>query len=75
MEQEGGEDAGDIEAGPRRVRGVGGRKEKGHVMERWTWPFILQQVIVLSAWCWVGRVIWSEVRGLMEEAARHEEEA
>lgn len=44
-------------------------------MERWTWTFILQQVIVLGVWCWVGRVIWSEVRGLMEEAARHEEEA
>ena len=75
MEQEGGEDAVDIEAGPRRVRGVGGRKEKGHVMELWTWPFILQQVIVLGVWCWVGRVIWSEVRGLMEEAERHEGEA
>lgn len=44
-------------------------------MELWTWPFILQQVIVLGVWCWVGRVIWHEVRGLMEEAARHEEEA
>ena len=32
-----------------------------------SWPYILQQVIVLGAWCGVVRVIWSEVRGLMEE--------
>lgn len=44
-------------------------------MERWTWPYILQQVIVLGAWCWVVRVIWSEVRGLLEEGEPHEGEA
>ena len=36
-------------------------------MERWTWPYILQQVIILGAWCWVVRVIWSEVRDVMRE--------
>lgn len=44
-------------------------------MERWTWPYIAQQVIVLGAWCWAVRVIWREVRGLMEEAERHEGKA
>jgi hypothetical protein len=41
------------------------------------WPYILQQIVVLGAWCWVVRVIWSEVRGLMEEveeANRYAEE-
>lgn len=31
------------------------------------WPYILQQVIVLGAWCWVVQVIWSEVRGLIHD--------
>lgn len=39
------------------------------------WPYILQQIVVLGAWCWVLRVIWSEVRGLMEEGEPHEREA
>lgn len=41
------------------------------------WPYILQQIVVLGAWCWAVRVIWSEVRGLMEEgkeANRYAEE-
>ena len=37
--------------------------------------FILQQIFVGCAWVWVLRVIWHEVRGLMEEAERHEGEA
>ena len=41
-------------------------------MERWTWPYILQQVIILGAWCWALWVVWREVRGLLEEAERHE---
>ena len=36
-------------------------------MERWTWPYILQQVIILGAWCWALWVVWREVRGLLEE--------
>lgn len=41
------------------------------------WPYILQQIVVLGAWCWVVQVIWSEVRGLweeVEEANRYAEE-
>ena len=41
-------------------------------MERWTWAYILQQVIILGAWCWALWVVWREVRGLLEEAERHE---
>ena len=40
-----------------------------------SWPYILQQISVLCAWCWAVRVIWSEVRGLMEEGEPHEREA
>lgn len=36
-------------------------------MERWTWAYVLQQVIVLLAWGWVLRVLWGEVRGLLKE--------
>lgn len=39
------------------------------------WPYILQQIVVLCAWCWVVQVIWGEVRGLMEEVEAHEREA
>ena len=35
-----------------------------------SWQYILQQVIVLGAWCWVVWVIWHEVRGLMEDLER-----
>ena len=38
------------------------------------WPYILQQISVLCAWGWVLRVIWSEVRGVMEEGEPHERE-
>lgn len=31
-----------------------------------SWPYILQQIVVLCAWCWALRVGWGEVRGLME---------
>ena len=31
------------------------------------WPYILQQIVVLGAWGWLMWVIWSEVRGLLEE--------
>ena len=44
-------------------------------MERWTWTYILQQAVLLGAWCWAVRVIWHEVRGLLEEMERHEGEA
>ena len=47
-------------------------EEGGPVMERWTWPYIAQQVIVLGTWCWVLWVIWHEVRGLLEEMGSHE---
>ncbi len=40
-----------------------------------SWSYILQQVIILGVWCWVLRVIWGEVRGLMEEGEPHEGEA
>ena len=32
-----------------------------------TWPYILQQVVLLGAWCWLMRVVWHEVRGVMRE--------
>ena len=32
-----------------------------------SWSYILQQVLVLCAWCWVVLVIWSEVRGLIHD--------
>ena len=40
-----------------------------------SWPYILQQISVLCAWCWVVRVIRGEVRGLWEEGEPHEREA
>lgn len=30
---------------------------------KWTWPYILQQVVVLGAWGWLMRAVWREVRG------------
>lgn len=32
-------------------------------MERWTWPYIAQQIVLLGAWCWLMRTAWREVRG------------
>jgi len=40
-------------------------------MERWTWPFILQQIVVLLAWCWVVRTAWREVREALEEGTKY----
>ena len=31
------------------------------------WPYILRQIVALCAWCWVVRVIWGEVRGLIHD--------
>lgn len=39
------------------------------------WQYILQQIVVLGAWCWAVWTIWGEIRGLMEEAERHEGKA
>ena len=36
-------------------------------MERWTWAYILQQVVLLGAWGWLVRMVWREVRGLMHD--------
>lgn len=36
-------------------------------MERWTWPYILQQVVLLGAWGWLMWVVWREVREVMRE--------
>ena len=44
-------------------------------MERWTWPYILQQVALLGAWGWLMRMVWREVRELMREDGPHEGEA
>lgn len=35
-----------------------------------SWPYILQQVIILGVWCWVLWVVWREVRGLLEDLER-----
>ena len=45
-----------------------GAEEEGDPVMKW--PYILQQIVVLGAWCWAARVIWSEVRGLMEDLER-----
>lgn len=37
--------------------------------------YILQQIFVGCAWVWVLRVLWGEVRALMEEVEPHEGEA
>lgn len=34
-------------------------------MERWTWPYILQQVVLLGAWGWLMWTVWREVREVM----------
>ena len=36
-------------------------------MERWTWPYILQQVVLLGAWCWLMRMVLREVWEVMRE--------
>lgn len=32
-----------------------------------TWPYILQQVVLLCAWGWLMRAVWREVREVMRE--------
>lgn len=29
------------------------------------WAYILQQVVLLGAWCWLMRTAWREVREVM----------
>lgn len=36
-------------------------------MERWTWAYIAQQIVLLSAWCWLMRMVWREVREILRE--------
>ena len=36
-------------------------------MERWTWPFILQQIVVLLAWGWLMQIAWREIREVLGE--------
>lgn len=36
-------------------------------MERWTWPFILQQIVVLLAWVWLMQIAWREIREVLGE--------
>ena len=31
------------------------------------WAYILQQVVLLGAWCWLMRTAWREVREVMRE--------
>lgn len=40
-------------------------------MAQWTWGYILQQVIVLGAWCWLMRIAWQEIREVLKEGAEH----
>ena len=44
-------------------------------MERWTWAYIAQQVVLLGAWGWLMRTAWREVHELMREDGSHEGEA
>ena len=37
-------------------------------MERWTWAFMLQQVLVGLGLVWALWALWNEMRWLMEEA-------
>ena len=36
-------------------------------MERWMWAYILQQVVLLGAWCWLVRMVWREVQEMMRK--------
>ena len=38
-------------------------------MERWTWPFVLQQVFMGLAWCFAVWAVWREVREIFAEKA------
>ena len=37
-------------------------------MERWTWAFMLQQVLVGLGLAWALRALWGEVRWIWREA-------
>lgn len=39
---------------------------------KWTWLYILQQVVLLCAWGWLMRTIWCEVREMLKEEKKHE---
>ena len=39
-------------------------------MERWTWPYILQQITVGLGWCWAVHALWGEVRALLADLER-----
>lgn len=41
-------------------------------MEHWTCPYILQQIVLLGAWCWLMRTAWREVREVMREEKTEE---
>ena len=32
-----------------------------------SWAYILQQVVLRGAWCWLVRTAWREVREVMRE--------
>ena len=40
-----------------------------------SWPYILQQIVLLCAWGLLMRTAWREVREVMREEASHEREA
>lgn len=42
-------------------------EEAWSVMECWTWPYILQQVVLLGAWFWLMRMVLREVREILRE--------
>ena len=37
-----------------------------------SWPYILQQVVLLGAWCWLMRMVWREVREILREGETEE---
>ncbi|WP_298777811.1 hypothetical protein [uncultured Fretibacterium sp.] len=39
---------------------------------KWTWPYILQQVVLLGAWGWLMRTAWREVREILREGETEE---
>ena len=34
------------------------------MMERWTWPFVLQQAFMGAAWCFAAWAAWTTAREL-----------
>lgn len=47
-------------------------KEEGGASMKWTWPYILQQVVLLGAWGLLMRAVWREVREVMREEKTEE---